>query len=297
MYITRQKKNTMRSIIKYYGGKHYIAKYLLNVIPEHNLYIEPFFGGGNLFFSKPPSKMEIINDLSDNIYALYKVIADKDKLKELQQRIELTPYHSKFRSDFKEELNKKDLSIEDRAFYYLYVNRSSFNGVGGFSCTKLIRNNIIRSVSDYLSLIPHLEQIHNRIRTAIVENRDALELISKYDAEDVFFYLDPPYVHSTRKSNQKYMIEMDDEDHERMVDLILKSQSKIMLSGYDNKIYDRLTDSGWNKLSLESPNTGSESTEYVWLNYDVDYNAKKLEDILESSQKQELQNPKQLSLF
>lgn len=54
---------------------------------------------------------------------------------------------------------------------------------------------------------------------------------------------------------------------------------------------------GWNKLSLESPNTGSESTEYVWLNYDVDYDTKKLEDILEISQKQESQNPKKLSLF
>lgn len=287
----------MRSIIKYYGGKHYIAKYLLEIIPKHNLYIEPFFGGGNMFFSKPPSKMEIINDLSDNIFSLYKVIADENKYKQLQHRLELTPYHAKFRDDYKQKLNEK-LTIEDRAFYYLYVNRTSFNGVGGFSCTKLVRNNMIRSVSDYLSLIPHLEEIHNRLRNAVVENKDALEIIQKYDDNDVFFYLDPPYVQSTRRSNQKYMIEMSDEDHERMINLILKSKAKIMLSGYDNEIYNNLVENGWNRLELESPNSCSDATEYVWINYDIPHDTKDIKEIFEINNNIISENnSKQLSLF
>jgi DNA adenine methylase len=287
----------MRSIIKYYGGKHYIAKYLLEIIPKHNLYIEPFFGGGNMFFSKPPSKMEIINDLSDNIFSLYKVIADENKYKQLQHRLELTPYHAKFRDDYKQKLNEK-LTIEDRAFYYLYVNRTSFNGVGGFSCTKLVRNNMIRSVSDYLSLIPHLEEIHNRLRNAVVENKDALELIQKYDDNDVFFYLDPPYIQSTRRSNQKYMIEMSDEDHERMINLILKSKAKIMLSGYDNEIYNNLVENGWNRLELESPNSCSDATEYVWINYDIPHDTKDIKEIFEINNNIISENnSKQLSLF
>lgn len=287
----------MRSIIKYYGGKHYIAKYLIEMIPKHNLYIEPFFGGGNMFFSKPPSKMEIINDLSDNIFSLYKVIADENKYKQLQHRLELTPYHAKFRDDYKQKLNEK-LTIEDRAFYYLYVNRTSFNGVGGFSCTKLVRNNMIRSVSDYLSLIPHLEEIHNRLRNAVVENKDALELIQKYDDNDVFFYLDPPYVQSTRRSNQKYMIEMSDEDHERMINLILKSKAKIMLSGYDNEIYNKLVENKWNRLELKSPNSCSDATEYVWINYDILHDTKDIKEIFEINNNIISENnSKQLSLF
>lgn len=287
----------MRSIIKYYGGKHYIAKYLLEIIPKHNLYIEPFFGGGNMFFSKPPSKMEIINDLSDNIFSLYKIIADENKYKQLQHRLELTPYHAKFRDDYKQKLNEK-LTIEDRAFYYLYVNRTSFNGVGGFSCTKLVRNNMIRSVSDYLSLIPHLEEIHNRLRNAVVENKDALELIQKYDDNDVFFYLDPPYVQSTRRSNQKYMIEMSDEDHERMINLILKSKAKIMLSGYDNEIYNKLVENEWNRLELESPNSCSDATEFVWINYDIPHDTKDIKEIFEINNNIISENnSKQLSLF
>ena len=274
-----------------------MAKYLLELIPKHNLYIEPFFGGGNMFFSKPPSKMEIINDLSDNIFSLYKVIADEDKYKQLQHRLELTPYHAKFRYDYKQKLNE-ELTIEDRAFYYLYVNRTSFNGVGGFSCTKLIRNNMIRSVSDYLSLIPHLEEIHNRLRNVVVENKDALELIQKYDDNDVFFYLDPPYIQSTRRSNQKYMIEMSDKDHEKMIDLILKSKAKIMLSGYDNEIYNNLVENGWNRLELESPNSCSDAIEYVWINYKIPHKTKDIKEIFETNNNIISENnSKQLSLF
>ncbi len=274
-----------------------MAKYLLELIPKHNLYIEPFFGGGNMFFSKPPSKMEIINDLSDNIFSLYKVIADENKYKQLQHRLELTPYHAKFRDDYKQKLNEK-LTIEDRAFYYLYVNRTSFNGVGGFSCTKLVRNNMIRSVSDYLSLIPHLEEIHNRLRYAVVENKNALELIQKYDDSDVFFYLDLPYVQSTRRSNQKYMIEMSDEDHERMINLILKSKAKIMLSGYDNEIYNKLVENEWNRLELESPNSCSDATEFVWINYDIPHDTKDIKEIFEINNNIISENnSKQLSLF
>jgi DNA adenine methylase len=257
----------MRSILKYYGGKHYISKFLLDYIPTHDLYVEPFFGGGNLFFSKPPSTMEIINDLSLNIYSLYSVISDSDKYHTLQQRIALTPYSEKFRDDYKELLNNSDLSIEDRAFYYLYVNRSSFNGVGGFSCTRLVRNSMIRSVSDYLSLIEHLDKIHARIRSAVVLNRDAMDIIPKYDSETTFFYLDPPYIQSTRKSSQKYMIEMNDNDHENLVDLLLKCKGKVLLSGYDTSIYDRLVENGWNKISFESLNVGSDAIENIWINY------------------------------
>jgi len=61
-----------------------------------------------------------------------------------------------------------------------------------------------KSVSDYLSMIDYLPQIHNRLSSVIVENRDIFELIPKYDSKETFFYLDPPYVHETRSSTTSY---------------------------------------------------------------------------------------------
>jgi hypothetical protein len=102
-------------------------------------------------------------------------------------------------------------------------------------------------------------------------------------------------VDSTRKSTQKYMIEISDEDHKKMVSLILKSKAKIMLSGYDNDIYNKLVENKWNKLELESPNTDSDSIEYVWLNYEIPHNTKDIKEIFETNNN--INNSKQLSLF
>lgn len=52
----------MKPPITYYGGKQKLIKHLLPLIPEHNLYAEPFFGGGALFWAKEPSNVEVIND-------------------------------------------------------------------------------------------------------------------------------------------------------------------------------------------------------------------------------------------
>ena len=58
---------TKQTCVKYWGGKQQLVPRLLRLIPEHQTYCEPFFGGGALFFAKPLSRVEIINDLNDNM--------------------------------------------------------------------------------------------------------------------------------------------------------------------------------------------------------------------------------------
>lgn len=213
--------------------------------------------------------MEIINDLADNIYSLFKVIADEDALKRLQKRLELTPYHERIREEYKETLKQKDLPDEDRAYYYLYVSRSSFNGVGGFSVTRTLQHGMIRPVYDYLSMINHLSNVHTRLRNVVVMHRDALDIIGKDYGKETFMYLDPPYVTNTRKSGQKYMVEMTDEDHKQMLDLCIASKAKICISGYDHPIYDVLEENGWQKMSMKPINAKYDAIETVWINYPI----------------------------
>ena len=56
------------------GGKRYLAKTIVSYIPEHKTYVEPFIGGGAVFFTKEPSKAEVINDLDKEIAFSYKFI-------------------------------------------------------------------------------------------------------------------------------------------------------------------------------------------------------------------------------
>lgn len=79
-----------RTIIKYPGAKWSIAQWIVSAMPPHKSYLEPFFGSGAVFFNKPPSRIETINDLDSEIVNLFTVIRDRPE--ELERAVALTPY-------------------------------------------------------------------------------------------------------------------------------------------------------------------------------------------------------------
>ena len=258
----------MNSPIKYYGGKSNMTGTIIHNFPNSNsykIYVEGFGGGASVLFHKNHVGIEVYNDLGENVYALFKVLSDKDMFGRLKNKLDLTYYSEKLREEFKEKLKEK-LTIEDRAYYFIYVNRTSFNGVGGFSTTMYVRRNMSKSTSDYLSMIDRLPEIHNRLSSVIIENKDIFDLLNKYDREDTFMYLDPPYVKSTRKSSTQYEVEMSDMEHEKLCKRLLECKCKILLSGYDSPIYDILSDK-FTKIQFMSPNSKSDAIETLWKNY------------------------------
>jgi len=70
----------MKPPVSYYGGKQNMTKEILSLIPKHKIYIEPFFGGGAIFFTKEPSEVEIINDLNSYVINFYNVCKDRKSL-------------------------------------------------------------------------------------------------------------------------------------------------------------------------------------------------------------------------
>lgn len=258
----------MQSLIKYYGGKTYMTDIIKSNFPsDFKVYVEGFGGGASVLFSKTPSPIEVYNDLEENVYSLFRVLSNKLLLEEMKSRLDLTPYSRQIREEFKEDLKNDDMSLVDRAYKFFYVNRTSFNGVGGFSVTMLPRRNMMKNVSSYLSLIDGLEEYHQRLSSVLVEHLDILDLLNKYDSKDTFFYLDPPYVQSTRKSSQKYGVEMSDDDHRKFIEKCNTLKGKVLISGYDSPIYEGLK--GFKKVTFKSPNAGSEATEVLWRNYEL----------------------------
>jgi len=252
----------MKSPIKYYGGKTYMVPYIKEHIPQdYSTYIEGFGGGASLLFSLDPQPIEIYNDIDANVYSLFKVIQDEVLFSRFSKRLELTPYSSRLWTEFKEDL-KKELPIEERAYKYFYVNRTSFNGNGGFSRNSCIRRKMSKFISDYLASVERLSEVHERISKTIILNYDIFKLIDLYDQEDVFLYLDPPYIPETRVAKKAYLHEMSFEDHERLINRIKDFKGKCLVSGYDHSLYDKLS---WNKYSFKSPH--SKKQECLWRNY------------------------------
>ena len=206
---------------------------------EYKIYLEPYGGSGAMLLSRPLSgHVEIYNDIYENVYSLFKCLSDKALFDELKARCDLALYSSQLRAEYKEKLKEK-LSLPERAYYYWYVNRSSHNGVGGWSVNCCVRRKMSKATSDFLSCIDRMGELHDRLSAVIIENRDAIKLIKKYDQSNVFIYCDPPYHHDTRGSS-RYVHDYTDEQHEEFIDACLASQAKILVSGYACPAYVRL---------------------------------------------------------
>ena len=59
--------------LPYIGGKNRLATKIISLLPEHTTYVEPFAGGAQVLFHKPPSEVEVLNDLSFDVVNFFGV--------------------------------------------------------------------------------------------------------------------------------------------------------------------------------------------------------------------------------
>ena len=88
----------MKSPIKYFGGKNGFANKIIEFFPKNYQtmnYIEPFCGSAAMLFHKERSPVEIINDIDNNIYSIFKVLSDKELFLEFKDMCDITPYSEK----------------------------------------------------------------------------------------------------------------------------------------------------------------------------------------------------------
>lgn len=244
----------MNSCIKMFGGKNTMANKIIEYFPcdyKNMNYIEPFCGSAAILFHKEPSSIEVINDLNKNIYSLFKVIIDKDMFNIFKNKCDLTLYSQDLYKEYKKDLKDPNIDIIDRAYKFYYINRTSYNGLGGFSTSNVIRRNMSKSVSDYLSSIDSLYDIHNRLSKVIVYNDDALNIIKKYDIENTFMYCDSPYANETRTGG-RYDVDMTDEQQDKYLETLLSiKKAKMIVSGYKCDRYSILEINGWKRIDIE----------------------------------------------
>jgi len=128
-----------------------------------------------------------------------------------------------------------------------------------------------KSISDYLSCIDRLYELHQRLSRVIVLNTNGIELLKKYNNENVFVYCDPPYEQSTRTS-VRYNVDMNEKEHIEFLNTAISSKLKILISGYDCKLYNILTDNNFKKIQFEvktvdKNNNPKTKIETLWKNY------------------------------
>lgn len=253
-----------KTILKYPGAKNRIANWICENIPSHEVYVEPFFGSGAVFFRKVPSRIETINDLDDNVVNYFTVI--RNQCEELSAALSMTPFsREEYFQAF--DVSESDSDIER-------ARKFAVRCWQGFGCSNLYRNGFRSSqqsksphvTKEWRSLPDRLFWATERLKNAQIEKLPAVELIKRYDTKDVFIYADPPYLRGMRK-NYLYCHEMSNDEHIELLEILREHSGKVMISGYDNDLYNNLL-RGWRKIYKNTQAEGGiKRTETLWLNY------------------------------
>jgi DNA adenine methylase len=261
------------SPFRYPQGSHYLVKTLLSLIPPHHTYVEVFGGAASLLFAKEPSKIEVYNDINSELVNFFRVLRDDEKWQKLQEKLLLTPYS---REEFNLALQPAEgLDDIERARRFFVRIQMSFGGKGEtFSYDRVAPRN---RPFTYFNKLAGFELFHQRIRTVIIENSDFEDIFRRYDTPETFFFCDPPYIgHKVR--TQALSLEMPLEDHQRLVNTVLRAKGKVLLLGYYHPVYEELERRGWHVERIEVgiilPKSGQTAGKrryrhrYAWMNYE-----------------------------
>lgn len=255
----------MKAILRYPGSKKRISKWIIEQMPKHHSYLEPYFGGGAILFNKEPSRIETINDLDDDVINLFKVIRERPD--DLIESVVYTPYA-------REEYNSAFIDIgtmteveKARNFVIRSMQGHGFRVCEKTGWKKDVYGREAAYAVRYWNQLPEvISQMAARLKMVQIEHKPALDLIKAFNHDNVLIYADPPYVLSTR-SRKMYRHEMSDQDHIELLETLIQHTGYIMLSGYDNEIYNTYL-SGWRKDQIPARAEGGlKRIETLWMNY------------------------------
>ena len=126
-----------------------------------------------------------------------------------------------------------------------------------------------RVTGDWNKVPEKILEAAKRLKDAEIENRDAFQLIKKYNRKDCLIYIDPPYLLSTRRQRY-YNIEMtEDREHRELLELLKNHLGPVIISGYNSELYEDMLQ-GWNKKEIRTnAEQGKQRVEVLWFNYEL----------------------------
>lgn len=273
----------MKPVLKYPGSKWRLADWIVSLMPPHKSYLEPFFGSGAVFFKKPPSRIETINDLDGEIINLFRCIRERPE--ELMRAVACTPYsrgeYEQAWEHFKAGGQNRPDGIEAARLTlvrYWQAHGSTVVYKGGWKNDRAGRE-YAYDVRYWRQLPERIATVAERLKDAQIEQAPAVDVIRRFRHPDVLIYADPPYMLNTRKGKQ-YIVEMAEEaQHVELLDALQEHPGPVILSGYDNDLYNEHLQ-GWKKLHRRAQAEGGAARmETVWLNYEPETGGKAYETV------------------
>lgn len=170
------------------GGKRLLAKRIIERIPHHSTYVEPFAGAAWVLFRKTPSQVEVLNDINPDLITLYRCVQWH-----LEEFLRYFKWVLVSRDEFERFKNADSDTLTDiqRAAHFFYLQQCGFDGriaSPTFRCATTLPTKL-----NLFRLEEYLSAAHLRLARVYIECLPYSDLISRYDRLDTFFYIDPPY--------------------------------------------------------------------------------------------------------
>lgn len=239
--------SAINSPFRYAGGKFYARKLILAHVPRHTAYIEPFAGGGSIFFAKPKVEFNQLNDIDGELINVYLIIRDfpSELIEFLKKRPfdisripeELTqsvlvgdpmPATKELHSFFKHHYVPQN-NLE-RAGRWFYLNRTSYSGIMNVQ-------NMYWGYGDKYSMQPknwgkNILRTSQKLQGIEITNLD-FEYVIDNAPDGALLFIDPPYYSADQdKFYQHYFSK---QDHFRLVNCLMRNNDRLQLFiTYDN---------------------------------------------------------------
>lgn len=217
---------SINSPFRYAGGKFYARKLIMEHLPEHKIYCEPFAGGASIFFAKPKVAENHLNDLDNELMRVYKFIRDKPEalIKFLEGLPATKELHSYFKNDFEPS------SALEKVGRWYYLNRVSYSGI-------MNMQNCYWGYGDKFSMRPenwprNIRRTSEKLQGVKLTALDFEEIIEA-SPDGTFMFIDPPYFNADQDKFYTYVFTK--QDHHRLLDVLRRNSSRLrILVTYDD---------------------------------------------------------------
>lgn len=235
-------------------------------IPRLEHYIEPFFGGGAVFFALPRRPIHsVLNDLDGEVVNLFRMMRNHGQ--ELAEKIAATPWS---REEYERSFEVAHDDME-RARKFMVMLWQSHNAAGPIRRNAKGWKNQAASAM-FVPLPRTWRTVPQRILDCMamlcdaeIENKPAVEVIKRHNSPNAVIYADPPYPMSTR-SGRLYVQEMTDEQHVELIGALNDHAGPVILSGYDCELYNSRLAHWSRKEKQVLAEKGQKRIEVLWLN-------------------------------
>jgi DNA adenine methylase len=242
-------------ILRRLGNKTKIAAKIQAYFPPHDLYIEPFFGAGGMFFNKPLARHNMLNDIDSDVYNLFWVLLERKE--ELISALEIMPIHEQL---FKHWKTNQETDPVRKAMRFLML--SNFGYMGKSETIRLDFTN------PKLVLLDGISSVSEKIKHCFFSNcdfRGVFKKLSLQKKDSPFAYCDPPYLGTTNN----YLQGFTEQDSLDLFDTLETFGHKWAMSEFDHPfILDQAKKRGLNIVEIgERVNMKNRRTEILVMNY------------------------------